>query len=56
MDLDVIHRNDGQNQCQINVKSKEGNYQPAYKEIRIELICLDKTVLVNGKNSSIINL
>lgn len=41
---------------EINVVSKEGNYQPAYKEIRIELICLDKTVLVNGKNSSIINL
>ncbi|RTR27570.1 DUF5110 domain-containing protein [Robertmurraya yapensis] len=41
---------------EINVVSKEGNYQPAYKEIRIELFCLDKTVLVNGKNSSIINL
>ncbi|WP_019157008.1 glycoside hydrolase family 31 protein [Robertmurraya massiliosenegalensis] len=41
---------------EISVLSKEGNYQPAYKEIKIELMGPNKTVFVNGSNSSIIGL
>ncbi|MBS3681666.1 DUF4968 domain-containing protein [Ornithinibacillus massiliensis] len=40
----------------IQVVSKEGNYQPAYNEIKVELIGTDRTIFVNGKPSSIIKL
>lgn len=40
----------------IQMVSKEGNYQPAYNEIKVELIGLDRTIFVNGKPSSIIKL